>query len=145
MCICIVDSLCGTLKLNQYYKSTIIQQELLREVFVEAKGMGRLQDYCWISSLGNHSLEKLQLIFKEQGLFLCEAFIDLPMFGDINGLTFNSILKAAPLIMIICLVCLCLLLDLSFLRLEIISYPFMSSVPLQCLPMYILNKCQKNV
>ena len=42
ICICIVDSLCCALKLNQYYKSTIVQQELLREVFVEAKGMGRL-------------------------------------------------------------------------------------------------------
>lgn len=27
---------------TKYYKSTIVQQELLREVFVEAKGMGRL-------------------------------------------------------------------------------------------------------
>lgn len=90
--------------------------------------MGRLQDDTWVSVLGNYSLEKVQLILKGQVLLLYEVFMNLPKLDVTHGLKPNSILIPVPLITLICLACLYPPMDLSFLKLETITYSFLPSV-----------------
>lgn len=80
--------------------------------------MERLQDDSWVPVLGNYPLEKLLFILKDQGLLLCEAFIDLPKLDVIQGLKSNSIPIPALLITIVCLIGLYPLMELSLQKLE---------------------------